>query len=550
MAMTILPFTAVDGQIEAATPGGNLEPTGPPLAMPLGAGQSSVWTGSTGYMFSGFAGTSGITDRIIEWSPGGESRILDVRFPQPMRGPKAVWTGSEAYMAGGWLPPNDGSSGVFRFDPAGPTLTRVASLPVEVDINAVIWSQGSLYMIGGDTLAGPIDDIYKFTPGKGLGVEHAGRLATGPIEWGAYAEVAAKLYLIGGDDWQDDRGHPLDTIIEFDPATLEARTMRTRLPAAMTDVSTVSDGTYIYIIGGRSGWKPGQVWRSSIDIYEPRLDVMFHSCAGLPEPLSNAAVFARGPGDLLIVGGVKDGITPTRDAYNFRWSLAGLPPAELATVLAGSLDCLSKPILADDLDVCNVLLHVKDVLPAGMLDTIPMGRVGSLTVRSDAGGAVQTAMSACDDLSSLAPTLPSLPGSANGAEAIYVRLDSPGAQLPGDGQVRVELDYGSLLPEGTTAAEVDLHYHDGTQWVEVETQDAPDDPVGTEGPPAPSGIDAERKVVWAVVDDLGTFALVRSGGLSGADPTGSHGAAAAAPLVMVGLLVAGLARKRRRPDAL
>jgi len=503
--------------------------------MPLGAGQSSVWTGSKAYLFSGFAGTSGITDRIVEWQPDGSSSILSARLPQQMRGPKAVWTGSEAYMAGGWVPPNDGRTGIMRFDPATRTVTTVAELPVEVDVNAVIWHDGTMYIVGGDAVAGPIDDIYAYTPGKG--VRLVGHLETGPIEWGAYAEVGGKLYLLGGDDWAGGRGHPLDTIIEFDPATLEAKVMRTRLPLAMTDVSTASDGKYIYVIGGRSGWKPGQVWRSSIDIYDPVLDVMFHSCASLPEPLSNAAVFARGPGDLLVVGGVTDGITPSDKAYTFRWSLAELDSEALLDFAGEALDCVAKPLLANDLDVCDVRMAVKDILPAGMLDTIPLGQAGSLTVHSKTGGRVHADVGVCNDLFELSPDVPALAQPPN--QAIYLSLGSE-ADMPEDGKVRVELDYANLLSEGTKPEDVQLHYHDGEQWVELGIPAGlprPDAALPSEGT-VESGIDTDRNVVWAVVDRIGTFAMVSGSGGSG--PTVPPSKEAPWPVPPIAFLLLGL----------
>lgn len=144
-------------------------------------------------------------------------------------------------------------------DPASAVASPTGSLPSPRSRTSAVWANGSAYIFGGRTGApsqgySNTRQIVKFTPGAGSTV--VGQLPPTPKFSGCQGldgreDTSAiwdgsNAYIFGG---YDRSGFPVDEIVRFNPATLEARVVA-RLPRPTAGAGVAWDGESAYLFGG------------------------------------------------------------------------------------------------------------------------------------------------------------------------------------------------------------------------------------------------------------------------------------------------------------
>ena len=125
-----------------------------------------------------------------------------------------------------------------------------AKLPYGAYRSSIAWSGEKAYIMTGrdtDELKGT---IIEFDPAKGTTRIMGARMEPRIMSTGTWFGDAATghAYIFGGQK----KGNMTDEILMFDPRDDNVTVLPSRLPEATMGASAVSDGNYIYVIGGRN----------------------------------------------------------------------------------------------------------------------------------------------------------------------------------------------------------------------------------------------------------------------------------------------------------
>ena len=298
------------------------------LLNPAGAAASN---GTVTYLFGG-EGIQGGHKRIQRYDPATDSiSVAATEFPIGREHMSAKWVAPNFYAWGGvtslgWSPD------VFRFNPQTQALTLMSS---RMSQGEAVTDGRYIYMFGGSsyTRFDPVADlvtsfplsrnidpgsavvwldpyiyifdaagIFRFSPTSGS-LEQMGSTLPGWKEFSEGISDGRYLYVIGGRRAYNN-GHSKQ-IVRFDPVEDAVRIMNQTLPYPTTSMSAATDGRLAFAFGGRgcTGFSYCSSRTDSIISFDPTSgDVL--SRTSLPEPRSwSTAVWS---GQTFLVFGGRD----------------------------------------------------------------------------------------------------------------------------------------------------------------------------------------------------------------------------------------------------
>lgn len=262
----------------------------------------------------------GFSDNVTTVDPATGTMKEYCNLPIGLAYASAVWDGEGSIFVFGGLSITGSESSILEINlttsvPGDRCTDTGISLSTERHGTSAIYNATShiAYIFGGtDGTGSPLDDIMKW-PRWGAPVSFGSLPSARSFTSAVWDDVKYKAYVFGGDY----KGTPLDDIIEFQDV-LGTPTIRAlsnaKLPSPRSATSAAFDGTYAYVIGGKSSngtlseivrFNPNGDW-------EVGLQVM---CPEIPAELENSSAVmsvntrSRGRGVFLIGGGNDSMIT-------------------------------------------------------------------------------------------------------------------------------------------------------------------------------------------------------------------------------------------------
>jgi N-acetylneuraminic acid mutarotase len=145
----------------------------------------------------------------------------------------------------------------------GVRFTRAAILPIGLRYAAAASAGTDVLIAGGVSSHGPVDSIYRFSPGTGT-VKLIGHLPA-VVGHAAAIDLGSYVYVAGGED---AAGQSVRAIIRIDPGTGVARKVGA-LPESESDAACATDSHEGWLIGGLRGSAVATVYHLSLAATSP-----------------------------------------------------------------------------------------------------------------------------------------------------------------------------------------------------------------------------------------------------------------------------------------
>ncbi|MGQ0537050.1 MAG: Kelch repeat-containing protein, partial [Methanobacteriota archaeon] len=214
-------------------------------------GTSAAWNGTHAFAFGGYDGN--LLDQIVRFDPATNAvTVMGGKLPAAGYGTVAVANGTKLYVFGA-------GNRVLEYE----TTTDAATVkaPITVAWPAAAWHAGSAYVLGGIVSGAASSDIVRYDPVTDTVVSMQGRLPS-PRYGAAAVSDGAYVYVLGGVGAERE-------IVRYDPVADEAIPMYWgALPANRSLGGVVWANDSAYLLGGTSSAEPNQTLR-----YRPVLDV-------------------------------------------------------------------------------------------------------------------------------------------------------------------------------------------------------------------------------------------------------------------------------------
>jgi hypothetical protein len=225
---------------------------------------------------------------------------INPTLPTHRDGMASVWTGTSAYIIGGDSPAGRLSQ-IVRFTPPS-TVTTVTPMPGPRGTPSAVWTGSYIYIFGGYNAGVEYNTIFRYDPATDTIATMSATIPVGSDRSTAVWD-GTNAYIFGGYTGTAF----MDSIVRYNPATNTVTTMATRLPTARDRLAGFWDGTYIYLVGGGSA--AGEL--AQILRYNPATDTLTTLGATLPTPREGHTLAWDGSTHAYIFGGRSAGVSRT-----------------------------------------------------------------------------------------------------------------------------------------------------------------------------------------------------------------------------------------------